>query len=493
MEIDNDLSETTKPRSGIGCLKVIGCGLLILALLAVIGMFWHQNQMASQLQRTLAELDRTDPGWRLEDIEAARDDVPEAENSARVIIDAAGQLPQRWPSAEFSDEHIHSLAANEMLSGEDFVRLSKELASARAALEIVSKVADMPRGRHSIHYDRNPIATLLPHLQECRRLVSVLSYESMRRNQKGDSKNALTACRAALNVARSISDEPIFISQLVRIACVNSVCNAIERTLGQGEPPPEDMSVLQKMLEEEDVFPSLLLATRGERALMHQVFDLVDRGEMDMKHLEGFAGSKTTTDWLQNFATSFWRMDTREDNALFLSLMTRRINEIQRPIHEQTALEKAFDQEFQTVPKNAMITRMLMPAISKVSEGFRRTHASVRCTIVALAAERYRRDKKTWPDSIDQLCPNYLATVPLDPYDGKRLRYKRVIDGVIIYSVGQDMADNGGNLDREHLTSPGVDLGFRLWDAAKRRQPPRPKPPSEMMGGPGVVIPPHPE
>jgi hypothetical protein len=36
--------------------------------------------------------------------------------------------------------------------------------------------------------------------------------------------------------------------------------------------------------------------------------------------------------------------------------------------------------------------------------------------------------------------------------------------------------DNGGHLDRQQPTAPGSDLGFRLWDVGKRRQPPAPLP-----------------
>ncbi len=479
MVIDNDLSETTKPHSWVGWLKGIGWCVLILALLIVLGVFWYQGRMAGKLQEMLAELDCNDPGWRLREIEVARDNPPEEENSARVVAEAARQMPQQWPSADFSrKELLRSLSPNEMLSGEDFVLLSRELAGVRAALATVGKLADMPRGRHPIDYKRNPIATLLPHLQECRNLVHLLVYESMRRNQKRDSKNALIACRAALNVARSIGDEPIYISQLVRSTCVITICQAIERTLGQGEPSPEDLKVLQKLLEEEDAFPALLIATRGERAILHQVFAAVDRGEVSLKELAGFTRTASAPpDWLQNSFISLWRMDTREDNALFLSLMTRRLKEVQRPLHEQAALEKEFEREVRALPKNAMITRLLLPAMSKTGETFRHKHALLRSTIAALATERCRHDKKVWPDNIDQLCPQYLATVPLDPYDGKPLHYRRVKDGIVIYSVGQDGVDNGGNLNGERLTLPGVDTGFRLWDAVQRRQPPQAKPP----------------
>lgn len=496
MEIDNELSETTKPPSGIGCLKVIGWGVLILAVLAAIGVFWNHTKMTSKLQKTLAELDRTDPGWRLEEIEAARADLPEEENSARVVVAATGQMPKRWPSEGFPDERLRQLPPTEMLSGEDFVRLSKELADAGASLAIARKLADMPRGRHRIDHARNPIATLLPHLQECRNLVSLLTYESMRRNQKKDSKNALTVCRAALNAARSIGEEPFFISQLVRISCVVIVCEAIERTLAQGEPLPEDLSVLQKLLETEDAFRGLLISTRGERAMLNKVFEGIERGELDVNELEGLyrGGRPSQSDRLKNMLIGLWRLDTHEDHALFLSLMTRRINDVRFPMHEQASSERAFEEEIRSLPKNAMITRFLMPAMSKMGEAFRRKHAYLRCAIVALASERYRREKQTWPEKIDQLCPQFLTAVPLDPYDGKPLRSRRVKDGVVIYSVGQDATDNGGNLDRERLGSPGVDLGFRLWDVSKRRQPARPKPPPpQEMGEADIAPPPNPK
>jgi hypothetical protein len=485
MEPENELSEMTKPRSRIGCIKVIGWGLLILVLLVILGVFWNHSKMESKLQKTLAEMDRSEPGWRWEDIEAAREEVPEEENSARIVVAAAEQMPQRWPSADFPDERLRSLPPNEMLNGEDFVRLSKELAHARPALRYVERVTDMPRGRHSVHLERNPIATLLPHLQQCRNLLTLLTYESMRRNQRGDSKGALSVCRAALNVARSIGEEPFYVSHLVRIACSVLVCQAIERTLGQGEPSPEDLSALQKLLETEDAFPALLIATRGERAALHKVFEGIERGELTATELERLSsgGRHSQLDRLKDTLLSLWRMDTREDHALFLSFMTRFVKAAQLPMHEQAAVERALDQEFRerlapsALPGTAMITRGLLPAVSKMGEAFRRERATLRCMTVALAAERYRQDKKAWPDNIDQLCPQFLAAVPLDPFDGKPLRYRRVQDGVVIYSVGQDVTDNGGNLDRDRPTSPGVDFGFRLWDVNKRRQPPRPKPP----------------
>jgi hypothetical protein len=118
--------------------------------------------------------------------------------------------------------------------------------------------------------------------------------------------------------------------------------------------------------------------------------------------------------------------------------------------------------------------RLMVPSMHKFAEAFWHRQAWLRCAIVAVAAERYRLANGHWPDSLPSLVPEYLAGVPLDPFDAKPLRYLRLKDGVMIYSVGPDEKDDGGNLDRENPTKPGTDMGFQLWDVNSRRQPWRP-------------------
>jgi hypothetical protein len=62
--------------------------------------------------------------------------------------------------------------------------------------------------------------------------------------------------------------------------------------------------------------------------------------------------------------------------------------------------------------------------------------------------------------------------VPTDPFDGRPLRYRRLADGVVVYSVGDDRADDGGTLADDFPPPAGTDLGVRLWDVPHRRQPP---------------------
>ena len=60
----------------------------------------------------------------------------------------------------------------------------------------------------------------------------------------------------------------------------------------------------------------------------------------------------------------------------------------------------------------------------------------------AVAAERFRRRHELWPQSTSDLVPEFLKSLPIDPYDGKPLRLAIVGDRPAIYSVGLDRIDN---------------------------------------------------
>jgi len=77
--------------------------------------------------------------------------------------------------------------------------------------------------------------------------------------------------------------------------------------------------------------------------------------------------------------------------------------------------------------------------------------AERRILITAVAFERYRAKHGSYPQTLAQLAPEFLKTVPVDFMDGQPLRYRLMEDGhFILYSVGQDFVDNGGKtLGRE--------------------------------------------
>lgn len=79
-----------------------------------------------------------------------------------------------------------------------------------------------------------------------------------------------------------------------------------------------------------------------------------------------------------------------------------------------------------------------------VAQGLAGASASVRAARAALAIERYRRNRGVLPASLDEL--NLAESDRQDPFTGQSLRYARDQDGFTVYSVAQDLKDDGGHL-----------------------------------------------
>ena len=457
---------SSRPRAWVRTLA-IGIASLLLVALASYGI--RAYVVRTRLQRVLAQLDQEEPGWRLEDVEASRATVPDAQNSALTIIDLGKNLPKspnRWIEPDLDDQ-LQKTEPEKRVDPEQLARLRQRLDAIRPALEEAEALRAMPSGRFPVTYAPNPLNTRLDGEQKTREVCHLLQLDAMAEAESGDPHAALESCRASLNAARSIGDEPTAISQLIRVATVTSTCRMAGRVLAQGEPDDSDLKAFQEMLQNEDAFPYWDVTLRGERALQNASLEALETGKATLSELAG-----DPPDWQERFLPFLTQDYVRGVHPDLFTYMARLRAAGELP-------PRARDQAMQQVIREARAAglnpvTLLLPAYAKLADAFVRCHAMVRCTAAALAAERYRRLHGDWPKSLDQLAPDLLDIVPIDPFTGDPLLYQRLPDGVVVYSTSTDGVDNGGAVDAETPTSPGADIGVRLWDVGKRRQPPAP-------------------
>ena len=67
----------------------------------------------------------------------------------------------------------------------------------------------------------------------------------------------------------------------------------------------------------------------------------------------------------------------------------------------------------------------------------------ITATQILIAIKCYKEKYGKLPEKLEELVPEYFDEVPVDPYDGKPMRYDPVKK--IIYSVGEDLIDSGGS------------------------------------------------
>lgn len=445
-------------------LAITSTACVLAALL--VGPYYYVDFIASrELRAAVAEVEANDPHWRFEDVEAERAAIPDEQNSALRVTKAKQILAGVSPSNALRTM-VSGVPAEVQLDAYQAHRLRTEMDRAAPVLAELDALARLPRGRYVVAWNKDfLIATLLTHLQDAREIAIFLRLNAVRQAQDGDADAALRTVRATINTARSLGDEPMIISLLVRVAIDAVAVSTLQRVVAQGEASDADLRDVQAALEQEAGEPLLTLAIRGERAFSDAVLRQTGNQEVSLTKLAGGATGTSipTLDRMGGAAFKYSR-------AWTLRWLTRALEVSRRPAHEWFPELDELGRESVNLP---LLARMLTPAVVKVAESVLRNQASFRCAAVAVAAERFRRANGRWPDCLDELvAAGLLREVPPDPYGGRPLRLARREGRLVIYSVGVDRQDNGGNIAK-NPSEKGADIGFRLWDADKRRQPPR--------------------
>jgi ABC-type transport system involved in multi-copper enzyme maturation permease subunit len=454
--------------------------LKVLALLSplclVISWYAQQAHIADKkLQEAIAEADDLDPGWRLEELNAKRRQIPPRKNSAPRVVAADNLLPRNWWQM-FGDLHaadIDSYPPQMQFTTQQTETLSALRFRSKAALTEARKLKDLPEGRFTISYrDNVPLSFGL--LEKPGFIAWLLSVDLLLRAQEGAIDDALESCRAVVNAGRAIGDEPPPYVQLYRMQLHDLAVRRIERVLAQGRPSESALAALQNLLDDEERQPLLLIAMRGKRALDDRFMESVQRGTGRVLDQAGYGQNVlnlppdrmwgAAMDLFQYVTVPLLSRPLKIQRAEALSFHTKLV-EIAKFQPEQAPVALARQGTVSSLLVEQYLLRWFLPTLQ-------RSQAKVRCTIVALAVERYRRAHGRWPDSLSALIPKFLEKVPIDLYDGQPLRYRRLADGVVIYSVGPDRRDDGGKINRKNENMRGTDLGIQLWDVDKRRQKP---------------------
>ena len=91
------------------------------------------------------------------------------------------------------------------------------------------------------------------------------------------------------------------------------------------------------------------------------------------------------------------------------------------------------------------LARMAMPRMSRTLVVAARAETFRRMVVLALGIKEFELAHGTAPADLDQLVPGILPRLPVDPMSGGPFKY-RVTEGKwLLYSVGEDGEDDGGD------------------------------------------------
>ncbi|HEX5447181.1 MAG TPA: hypothetical protein VFW87_25425, partial [Pirellulales bacterium] len=290
--------------------------------------------------------------------------------------------------------------------------------------------------------------TSLPHLRSLRKGVELLLLESEARARHDEPSAVAEAIETMLAAGRSIEREPMLVSQLVRLALDGMARFQLERQLYSARFSDRDLERIGRRLAAIDYRASFHRAMLGDRATS----------------MEYFVNPSALGPQAPSAPSALFRP---VDQIVYLESMRNVVAAFQTSGPDLSNAVADIENEV-TQLANEPLASLRYP-ISMASFGWIQGGAMSENTAiagrdsarVALAIERYRLRHGAPPKALDALAPELLPEVPLDPFDGKPLRYRVDEDGYRIYSVGLDGIDQGGQTSAE-LDGHLPDMVFRV-------------------------------
>jgi hypothetical protein len=468
---------------------VVGVPLLLFLVAAFVLGAYTGRLVDRRLAAAIAAADRDDSYWRLDDLLAHREQVPDVENSAVVLDAVLAHVPDNWPdgksqgpgkprpASERVQESFGELDAtpgNVRLSNSVSETLRGELKSHEKAVQLARTLANYRRGRHELVIGRTVFDTMLPQSQAARTGARLLAADAAMRAHDGDLDGALDSCRAIFATGRSIGDEPFLISLLVRVAIGEIALKATGRALGQGEASDAALVRVQDLVLDEMAQPLLVIGVKGERAGLTEVIRRLRSGEVP---ISAMGESRASDDGATRSAVAPWgKLWFDQQQAVALEWMNEAVAIARRPEDERPALWNLWGANIAREKENpldryiTLIPTLFTPDVPAASIAYSRYQTDLRAHAILLAAERHRRKTGGWPVSVATIDRALLPSAPVDPFAGQAFRMEHRDGRLCIYSIGPNGIDEQGSYDPKRWMRGGPDdAGAQAWDASMRR------------------------
>lgn len=330
--------------------------------------------------------------------------------------------------------------------------------------------------------DEKDVSTsLFTNLVPMKRAVQKLDGAAVLALHRGDPGTAATNIITTLALVQKNAGQGLEICHLVRLAMANIAVIPTWELLQSTNVSAQQLAAVQSAWQQLDLLRDAENALLWERAwssaqsqesrASHKGFTNVFGGWIDLGGSGGGSGS-VWPDMLENVtqgprlavSEELWRSSWSYEDELDalkgtqIALDAVRSMETNRSGCLKTNYDTMTIRLASLWPTNsggAWLERLKIPdfrrvfSSSNVGAMLRKTlltEALRDLTVSAIALKRYQLQHSRLPDALAELVPEFLPAVPIDPYDGKLLKYRPNEDGTfLLYSVGDDGVDDGGD------------------------------------------------
>ena len=451
------MSETLKKKQPLPWWRRILLGLVLIAM-ALLAAFMLISYLAErQLGAEIVRISQAGEPITFLDLQAELEPSSTGEDASAYYAEALrsirpDDLENLMRVNIFYRRNMLSLPASQF-PGDVREEITQNLANFQPVLEKFDKGANLPLCRFDIGIEQG-MQVYQTRLRHVRTAVALLSLRTSHLVLHGEDDAAVNSVISILKMIRIFDPHPTMALHGAKIASVGLACEDICLILELARPSEKSLAKLQKILSETipaNVLERMFFAERVYR--IETARNLIPENIV-LRFLQDKAPD--LPERLPLPASRRGRLLVRHKSAQYLREMAQLIAAARRPWPEP--LDIIVGNGNESTEKSSGLISSAAVFVRFTGE----TLASVRCTILAIAIERYRRSHGELPGSLDELFPIYIDSMPLDPFTGKKLLYSCDGETYVVYSVGINRQDDNGSIIPEADQKSPQDRGLRI-------------------------------
>jgi hypothetical protein len=304
------------------------------------------------------------------------------------------------------------------------------------------------------------LSVLLPHLSPLRDLARVGVWRAAMHAEQGQTQEAFEDCLVVVRAGRHWQGKCTIIEQLVGLTISRLGHEGILYTAAGAELSLSELKHVEQQLVQVYAQGYPLMDIEGERLLFQDIVQQVfTEGGLGGGHLiphrlmdVEIGGGIGEFDLLLSTAVGMIHARRNETLATFnkgFDNLSRNAKMTPYERHKRDVLD--MEDFIVALPKfRYALIHIFMPALDRACNYGYQGRTLHEATVTVLALKRWRLEKGEYPSSLDALVTGgYLAQLPADPYSDKVLVYRKTADSFVLYSLGRNFKDDGGEFTKE--------------------------------------------
>lgn len=402
-------------------LKWMTIGTAVLIAIALLCNAYYVATTGAKLASRLEDLRKAGEPVQLSDL--ARQPVPAEENAAVVLGRATDGLKQVNREIESLLPKYPTGACT--LTEEEQEGLAEIFAANSQVLTQIKQATDCKVYDWQIDYSQSHsrvISDMLDQVGDQRAAVRILRARVALLVNRGQQEEAFEDVQQMLRLARLSNQESCLIQYLVGCAIRGIAMDAANQWLQMGSVSAEMHKALENELKQHHVLEDFAHGLKTERAAV-------------LSGIDELPGAKY---WVS-------RGMVNEGKLRLLEMFERILAEGTLESGDKSVAKDALDKENSSFISVyvILIDKLLAPAVESSSVAMKRNLASLRALRILNAIQSQALPAEEVPN-LESL--GLEPSEIVDPFNGKPMIVKKLPEGWLVYSVGANRIDDGGNV-----------------------------------------------